>query len=219
MAWIPFTILGLALTGSVLALVVFYYLEANRTREFTSLAESLGLEFLGNTNSFLRGLESLPLFQQGRGRTASNVLRGGTEEEQLYVFDYCFTTGSGKHRKTHRQTVACFVSQQLTLPQFEIFPQRWYHWLGQKMLGQQDIRFDEYPEFCQRYVVRGSETGIRSRFREPLIRHLESERDICVAGQGYHFIFFRRGKRVKPYALKEFMESAYKMYAFAKNEA
>ncbi|MBM3998371.1 MAG: hypothetical protein FJ297_02315 [Planctomycetes bacterium] len=146
-------------------------------------------------------------------------MRGGTDDEQLFVFDYRFTTGSGKHQATHNQTVAFLRSAMLDLPPFDLYPERWYHRVGQSVFGMKDINFAEYPGFSKLYVLKGDEEPVRRIFTEPLVRHLESEKNICAAGADKRLIFFRQGRRVKPEELKAFMRSAYQMYALVRGDA
>jgi len=88
------------------------------------------------------------------------------------VFDYRYTTGSGKDSQTYDQTVAAF-SQELWLPEFELRPENFLDRIGDHFTHT-DIDFDLFPEFSRRFLLRGpSEDGIRKLFSAALIQFLQ----------------------------------------------
>ena len=115
------------------------------------------------------------LFSQGRSKRISNLIHGDTDEVALGIFDYRYTTGSGKNSHTYRQTVVCFRSPTSNLPQFALKPQSFLHAVG-KLFGYQDIDFQSHPKFSKAFILRGtSETAVRKLFTADLLSFLETK--------------------------------------------
>ena len=99
------------------AVGVSNYLARKRREEFAKVAEQLGLSYHpADAADLLSQFGIFQLFNQGRGRGVSNVIVAEADGIHLSIFDYQFTTGSGKHQHTHRQSIVAVHSQQLRLP-------------------------------------------------------------------------------------------------------
>lgn len=70
---------------------------------FTQLAEVLGMTYAPSAG---RDTVSGYFFNVGSGGIPSNVLSGSYENAPIRLFEYQFTTGSGKHQQTHRFVVS-----------------------------------------------------------------------------------------------------------------
>jgi hypothetical protein len=196
--------------------VVWYlarWIEDQRTEEYAGVARKLGLEFfpLGDA-ALLASLEHLALFQAGHSKKLKNLIRGHTQNVDLAMFDYSYTTGGGKSSSTHRQTVARFDSPWLDLPRFELRPAHMGHRIA-KLFGYQDIAFSEFPKFSKKYLLRGDrEDAIRNVFTEEVIQHLEAVDGIHILGERSKLIVYRPNKRLKGHELKGFLEEAFGVY-------
>ena len=117
------------IVGAIL-LVVFWgvsHREKQRTKQFELVAAQMGLPFYPMGDSALmEKLSRFHLFSQGRSRKVRNLLRGVsgqlgiTEDAEVGIFGYRYTTGGGQHSRTTRQSVVYFRSPQLNLPQFAL---------------------------------------------------------------------------------------------------
>jgi hypothetical protein len=209
-ALLPFLIFA-GIAGLLLAGGAWNHWQTQQRRKALSeLADALGLSFQGEDNTSLWDeFAGLPLFTQGRSKTVSNRIQADTDEVSLSLFDYRYTTGSGKSSQTHRQTVACFQSPQLNLPQFEIRPQSLLHGIG-KVFGVQDIDFASHPRFSKSFLLRGAhEQAIRRLFTGPLLSFLETQPQITIEGRGHQLLVYRAGKRVNPEQIRDFMGEAF----------
>jgi hypothetical protein len=207
-----------AIIAGVLSVLVTIWLtarryEKNRTAELQTVADEMGILFTPHGDpSLQQSLRALPLFNQGRGRKIKNLMRGTTEELDLAIFGYQFTTGHGKHQTTHTQTVVSFQSPQLSLPDFTLSPENLFHKIGQKM-GYQDIDFESHPKFSADYLLRGSnESRIRELMRPEILDYLESQQKLCVQASANRLIVFRSRKRVKAAEIRDFMEDGFGIY-------
>ena len=112
----PLIILGVVAVFVVIAalVIVFNVYERRRTEQLRQIAEDLSFQFLGeNDGDLLAHLGDFNLFSQGRSRKLKNLLVGTSSDTEVAIFDYQYTTGSGKNSQTHRQTVIRFQSERL----------------------------------------------------------------------------------------------------------
>lgn len=188
--------------------------EKKRKESLSNLASELQLEFSPEGNPQLQSdLAHLKLFGQGRGRKLTNLVHGSTDEVQIALFDYRYTTGSGKNSHTHRQTVACLRSDLLAhIPQFLLRPEGMLDKIGSAM-GFQDIDFDSHPMFSKLFVLQSNnEEAIRHYFNSPILEYFESQKGISVQSEGGQLVFFRQGRRLKPEQYKDLLGEAYQVF-------
>ena len=190
-----------------------YRREKARSDRLQAVAEQLGLQFHHRGDpTVLNTFGQLRLFSQGRGRKTRNMLSGRTRDVDFAIFGYRYTTGGGKHRQTHRQTVICIKSPQLALPEFEVRPENVFHKIGQAF-GYRDLDIDSHPVFSSRYLLRGSdEAAIRRLFVPELIAFLESQDAVSIEAANDLLIYYRAGKRIDPEKTQPFMEDGFRVY-------
>jgi hypothetical protein len=194
-------------------LVIAHWVEKKRTETLELTAGHLGLSFSPKEGGELMAeLAGFQLFRSGHGRKLSNVIAGDTGELQLAIFDYQYTTGSGKSQHTHKQTVAAVRSARLHLPTFYLRPETVFDRIG-SVLGMQDIDFETHPAFSSKYVLKAEdEAAVRQRFTPAVLAFLESQSGITVEGGGDRLILFQAGKRCKPDQIRDWMQRAYEFF-------
>lgn len=212
-----FGMVAAMVVGAILVMAVIVITtrirEKKRTDKLREVAAELSFEFTESDEHRLARLADFPLFSQGRARKMKNVLRGESRKTEVAIFDYCYTTGSGKNSRTHHQTAVCFRSERLDLPNFTLRPEHWYHKIG-NMLGYQDIDFADYPEFSREYLLRGDdEESIRDLFTAATIEQFDGQTGICLEGRGNRLIVYRAGKRVEPFEVQDFLATGFDVYA------
>ena len=140
------------------------------------------------------------------------MLHGENQNTELAIFDYRYTTGSGKNSTTSKQTVIYFRSPTLDLPHFAVRPEGIFHKIG-GAFGYQDIDFQAHPQFSQMYLLRGNdEPRIRELFGEERIAFFESHPKISVEGADNQLVFYRRRKRSKPEGVRQFMDEGFRVF-------
>src|SRR5687768_15833076 len=101
-------VLGVMLVIGAIAYLT-HIAEKKRTEAWRVAAAELGFEFKASGgNSILSRYPGFHLFSQGRNHTVKNLLLGKTTDLDVAIFDYSYTTGSGKNRRTWHQTVVAF---------------------------------------------------------------------------------------------------------------
>ncbi|HJT78194.1 MAG TPA: hypothetical protein VJ739_13405, partial [Gemmataceae bacterium] len=193
-----------------------YLKEKQRTEALRQLAEGLQFDFSAKDDAgLLTSLapDNFHLFAQGSGKKCSNVLRGQANDLEVTIFDYRYTTGSGKSSHTWRQTVIVFRLPGPPLPAFSLRPLNFWHKVGH-LFGYQDITFDEHPAFSARYLLRGpNEAAVRQLFTEEALAWYEGTNGLSTEGRGDRLLFYRHNKRVEPPAIRSFLEEGFKVLA------
>jgi hypothetical protein len=211
MSTIPI-IVGIALlVGGFIWLT--FHLAKKRREGFMEVAESMGLTFHPDgSQNLLSQLGDFKLFNQGRARKMRNLIQGDSGEVSIAIFDYQYTTGSGKQSKTHRQTIVTLQSSQLNCPDFTMRPEGFFDKIG-SALGFQDIDFESHPVFSKSFVLQSSnEPAIRQYFTPSLLEFFESKPGISVEAQFGKLFFYRTGRCIKPAQTKDYLSQAYEVF-------
>lgn len=173
-------------------------LKQQREYELQAAAHKLGLSFQPEDSwGLLNLLRDFKLFRSGHSKKAINIMehRDPWHQFHLRIFDYHYTRGAGKHRRRFAQTVFFVESKQLGLPNFWMSPEGFFERIG-TFLGMQDINFVDFPDFSRNYLLRGDdEEYIRARMSPELLHFFSIEKNWCLEGCNYFFVFYRRNKR------------------------
>jgi hypothetical protein len=205
-------IIGGIILVAVLAIVIATVMEKRRREGLRQVAGQLGLDFQETlAEPPGSGLARLHLFNVGHTRRAKNALSGRYGNADVVLFDYQYTTGHGKNRHTHRQTVAAFHLPKVRLPLFTLCPESVFHKIG-SALGYQDIDFDRFPSFSSSYLLRGeSEPAIRELFTDNRVMFFENRRGLSVEGGDDWLIVYRSRRRVRPQQVSAFLDETFEV--------
>lgn len=205
--------IALIIVATLMVLAASFYANHLRTEAIKTLAMNLGFEFCGYGNQAIpSSVWSFDLFNKGRSRRVSNLIRGQMMDAEVSLFDYSYRTGSGKNSHTHRQTVVLVKSRELQLPFFLLTPENIFHKIG-SVFGYKDIDFSDYPRFSQRYLLRGTdEDRIRALFNYDTIPIYESLTGTTTEGEGQHLIYYAAGHQQSPRNWHGLMEDALRVY-------
>lgn len=218
--FIPFVVIAVIILLVVAGAIVARRYEIKRLAALQHAADRLGWRFEPTGEWILSSpFADFPLLTAG-GKdhacgTATAVI--SSADGHLVVFEYCYTTGAGKSRSTHRQTVAAVridgdrrrrSIRPNGLPRFRLCPEDAFHRLAQ-VFGYQDIDFDDWPEFSRRWLLRGEdESAIRAFFDGRRIEALQNESPVTIEAGGEWVLIYRFRTREKPERIAEFIEHA-----------
>ena len=193
----------------VVTIVATHIYEKKRTEALRKVADELNFEFLPAGEARLTSaLSAFHLFNIGRGRRMSNLLRGRAGGIELNIFDYRYTTGSGKSQRTWNETVFAARCQEMDLPQFSMRPETVWSKIG-TWFGFKDIDFDSHPTFSRTYYLKGAdEEEIRKIFRPEVLEYFEAHAGLNVEGLG-DVILYHTTKRRKPEQIRAFMTDGF----------
>jgi hypothetical protein len=211
----------LLITGLILLLVfagIGYtvWAEKKRTEGLALAASQLGLEFIkdGAQSGLLERLSDFMLMQQGRGRKFQNLISGDTDEIRISIFDYQYTTGSGKQQQTHKQTIICLESGMLAIPAFTLRPENFFDKIGGALGIQKDINFEEFPNFSKMFLLKSAnEPAVRALFHRELVEKLEKSRRQSMETAPGKVILYVSGQRKSPEQLKELFAEALEYFS------
>lgn len=211
------------LMGVVAALVgvgvyVSFLRDKKRNAAMKAVAQTMGFAYEEETNR--ESLEAsgfdLPLFKVGHSRNSRRMLRGRLADRDAAIFDYRYTTGSGKSAHTHSQTVVMFTDGAKGLPEFQLSPEGVLHGLAE-VFGAQDIDFEQSEEFSKRYLLKGpDEAAIRRAFTIDVLAWFSAAPGWRVQSGGGRLLAFHGEKLVEPSEVPAFAAEALRIVGLFK---
>ncbi len=201
-------LLGIAAVMAIV-LIVVWRKERERTEALRGVAEAAGLSFEPKGDlAAVRSLGEVQLFARGRSGRVTNLMAGRLDAQQVAVFDYRYTTGSGKNQRNHAQTVVLLPSVKRSLPDLQMAPENPVYRLAEAF-GFQDIDIDSSPEFSRRYIVRGAdEAAIRAALYPGATSYFAEHEGWTVEAQSGNVAIYRADSRPKPGEVRTFIADA-----------
>jgi hypothetical protein len=208
----PFVILTVIIGLFVVIGIYTWQKAKERTRKLQVTASQLGWSFAASAPlNMIAGLESFSLFNQGQGKQINNFMYGEASGTKAAVFDYAYTTGSGKNRHTQYQSVVYLEAGYMRLPYFSLRPEGLIYKIF-TAFGYQDIDFGQRPEFSKQYILRGpDEQAIRQTFNDGLLSFYEMYPGTSTDGGGNQLFIFRGGYRFQPQEVQSYVGLALKV--------
>ncbi len=113
------------------------------------------------------------------------------------------------------QSVLCFQFEGAKLPCFLLQPQNIWDKIG-AYFGYQDINFDDYPDFSDYYLLRGTdETLIRRLFTNEVIQFYEKRPGLNTESAGNTLLYYPHSytidHRIAPPLIHPFMENGFRV--------
>ncbi len=156
--------------------------------------------------------ENFQLFDQGHSKSKKNIISFDHEGISIEIFDYKYSTGHGKQRRTHQQTLSILSQENQHFPRFFLSPENFFHRIATS-LGYQDIDFDSNEGFSKKYLLRGKdEDSIRKFFRSSLLHYLEEEQVFHIESNKNSMIIYHADKLVKVENINEFIDQSKSVY-------
>lgn len=146
-------VIPVVIVGTIaLIFAIFSYLAAQKRRkELLSFAHELGFRFSPSPGDIHEKYGGFDPFGSGHSRRSSNLIQGRRNQLGWELFDYRYTTGSGKNQQTHRYGIV--VGQaSMAFPLLRMRPEGFFDKLA-AAVGFDDIDF-ESDEFSRRYLVK-----------------------------------------------------------------
>lgn len=178
---------------------IHLYYEKKRREALRPLADKLRMTFFEKGPAdFELHYQHLFLFTKGRSKQMYNLFEGKAGDMSVSIFDYDYTTGSGKSSSTWRQTVVMFDTPRLSLPAFQMEPENFGHKLIE-LFSSADIDFKDFPGFSANYYLTGAnEQEVRALFDAKKLDYFTHVSDLCVEGAGSQLLVYISNKRTEP---------------------
>ncbi len=166
-----------------------------------------------------REAAELATFRRGRKQRLRAGAEGSSWGGDVLLADYEYTTGYGRNRRVHRQTVCVLRDAKLDLPHFVMHPERALIDRIGAWFGATDFDFDDDPEFSRAFVLSGDdEAAVRALFDPSVRTQLMQlgERRLFLEGSG-HALVLHRGRLVPPAAAGGLLEQAVQVAALLRD--
>lgn len=160
-------------------------------------------------------LQDFRLFKRGfRGRIHHVISQeDGLMESRVHVFDYRYLKWMGKSSKRVQQTVFFLESRKLSLSEFYMRPEYFFHRIGEMLGVTDDIDFEQHLDFSNNYRLTGDdEVFIRHNFKEDVLRFFAIEKGWSLEGLGFYLVLYKHGKLLSGEKIKDFYEKGMKVY-------
>lgn len=202
----------LVVSAAVLAVVVVVVnrqLTARRREALRAAAAGLGLSFDPELPELLGDLAGMRMLTHGHAHRLLNVMRGTRGGDTVALADHRWVTGGGKNQHVHRGSLAVQRRPRLALPHFFMRPQRAVLDDIGRLLGGQDINFDDDAEFSRDFVLQGEDdAAVRALFGPSIRQQLrELARDVRVEGRG-DTVMVQRARAVAAEEATSFLDAA-----------
>ena len=199
--------------GIIYLLIGAFKKGQDRIKHFQAFAAEMQLTFLGQVPfTGLKNYQSFRLFILGKSnRQVRNLASGIVRGFQVSIFDYWYSTNSGRSSKgghLYTQTVVMVESPQLNLPYFSMNPEGKgiFHTIGDAF-GSQDIDFATRPVFSSKYLLVGAnEQQIRYMFNDSVLSYLESTTGLCIDSGGNRIVVYRQIGIINPTQIRQIFE-------------
>lgn len=223
----PFTIyFFIGFFAVIITINIVYFIwqdqqEKKRSEIIKAMSFRIGMHFSAkDAYNIFRILKDFQLFKRGTGKLVKNILLRQERNCKLYIFDYKYSASSGKSQHDYWQTVAFFQTENIRFTQFLLKPKGMWDKLGH-FFGYQDIKFENYPRFSEKYLLKGSnEQAIRQVFTDNVLRFCEAKIGVypptqatpCVEAADSRLIFYREHTRLQPEELESFRQEALEVF-------
>jgi len=193
---VPVPLILIVIVG-VIALAIFLHRqEQKRQRALRAWAADHRFTFAAERDTKLADrFFAVGILHRGHGRHAKNVMTGTRNDRPVWAFDYCYTTGSGRSRRTHRISAVVIKCDHPLIP-LTIRREHLFDRVGE-FIGLDDIDF-ESAEFSRRFFVKSPDRRwaydvIHAKMMEYLLEHC----DVTIEFDGWH-IMAHRQRRFSP---------------------
>ncbi len=195
--------------------------QVERTQIMRALAHEMSLEFEEANNDILPYLEEFSLFKKGKRKEIRNLMKSKDQwmTSDFYVFDYYYQVKNGKNHRKFSTTVFFANSKRLALPEFLLRPENLFHNLIQYMGFQQDIDFEEHPEFSENYLLQGDdEAYIRNSFDETVLKYFTVNQNWTLEGVNYYLVFYKNKQLLPPHKMARFIQKSIDIFQMLRLE-
>ncbi len=176
------------------AVIIFaagWYFEQKRRQFWQDMALRYGLRYSSQDPFGIpQRYHQFAVFQTGRSRRAYNCLHGDYEGRFVLLFDYRYTTGSGKDKKTRRLS-ALIMDVGIPCNYLLIRPESFFDKIG-AFLGYDDIDF-EFDEFNRRFHVQGDKRFAYDICHSKTMDYLLQNERLTWEMSGNHVILYGLG--------------------------
>ena len=210
-----FTLLFLSIIGAFVYRSIF--VEINN---FKRAARTLNLSYHLKSHPKAERLLYSPILKRGERRnTVSPILSGRYNDVQVLLFNYRYgrTESAGESYSFYFRSVVVFSVKGHQIPEFSLHPAQLGDRLFGTIFGSNYLKFEEDPEFSDRYKVNGPDTKTLKHFFGPNLRQVfnKSQTKWAAGVTGDNFIILRDSRtddRVNSEKFADYLNEAFLIY-------
>jgi hypothetical protein len=164
-------------------------------------------------------LKPFALSRWGTSRKVYNIItiKEALGAFQFRVMDFRYTYSDGKTTVHKDQSVFLGISPEIGAPPFNLKPENIFHKIG-SLMGFQDIDFEEFPAFSDRYLLKSKDEYLtRQFFSEDLIHFFSRERKWHCEANNFYFVLYRKDRLSTQEEMDAFVASGKELYKLFKN--
>lgn len=181
--------------------------QKDRAIEMEGVARRLKMEYLEDDSyEAVPYLKEFKLGKMGGRRKVKNAItfKDELDGKEFRIFDYYYTVNSNNSSHTYKQTVFFVNSKELSLPEFMMKPENFFHKIG-AFLGFGDINFERDPQFSGQYYLKGPEEDfIRSLMTDKVLHYFRINEGWSVEGINYYLILYQYNTLIHPSWIERF---------------
>ena len=223
-----FLLIGVGFVFSGFWMIFLKAFPVKRSSNMKEIALQLGFSYKEKGDgSILKDFFSLPFFQSCKTSAEENIMTRGMGEAFVAILDFTRVLKEETFQKeideqkgiAQTQTIVCFKTNHLDLPQFFLQPDRQFDPFYAKYLeetfGFKEIECHMFPAFSRYFRLYGKdEAKIRKIFQNSGIIHLcEKEKDLCMEADGENLIIYRLLKQMPSQETELFFDLAHQAHA------
>jgi len=163
-----------------------------RQAALKSFTEDKDLAFYPQKQRNPGKFRDLPIQKGNKILFEENVIVYYPGDARIEVSDITLSEGARQEQDDTHLTVMHLTDLDMHVPDFALEPERLWSRFSELVSGK-DIDFAEFPEFSEKYYLRGDdETAIRNFFNESLIKFLESRDDMHVECHKHRMLIYKK---------------------------
>lgn len=166
-----------------------------RVKTMAETAEAMHFAFVPNLAlSAVRAAAPFGLWKQGHSQKAYNALQGRVGECDVMLFEYQYTTGSGKSQQTHQVAAALLFDGAAGVPDFQLAPKTFFDKIA-GFFTHNSVEIEDAAEFTRRCKLTGpNESALREAFHPDLVQYLAADGRWFLEVVDGQMLAYRTGK-------------------------
>ena len=170
---LPAVFILLIVSGIVPISFAAIWFGKQRVKKMAQIADAMNFAFLPNlTPSSVRAIAPFWLFKQGHSQKAYNAMQGRVGDCDVLLFEYSYTTGSGKSQNTTQLTAVVLFDGAASVPDFQLAPRTFFDKIV-ALFSHNSVEIEDAGDFSRRCKLMGpNESALRETFHPDLVQHL-----------------------------------------------
>jgi len=192
-----------------------------RHDQLSKLSSKLDMKFHDKDEfGLIKRLAEFHLFRSSGSKKITNLLLKEDlwRSSKVAIFDLKISDDNNSGEEIN-QTVFFVESKELSLPHFFMRPEAFFDRVGKYLRLASEIEFEEHPEFCKNYWVKGDdEYLVKKMVTDDFAHFFTIEKNWRLEGMNFFMIFYQNKKLLKPTGIEKFYRKGTLLFEELKDE-